>query len=529
MAQRKLARREVTNVEIPQDKTAEGFNNLADTAMGFVDLEKKKDLANMNDFMADANLQMTKTTNDWRIANEADPTNKEALGKLHGGYNQILNQYTDKVGMLSRGTWTQVSNKLKSQYQLDNLQWGQKQTVVNMESRTNDSIDKNLQMFRESGKTFDFNKFKSSYQTSREALESFAVSVAGNTQSDKLLKDYHKDSMKMFIYGAAESDPDKARLLLDRQDVQNDIDSPEDMQTLRGIVDKNILLKQKGRVTAQNGAEDKILTDYLLDSSKVDIITVDKALASGQIRPEFAKSMRNTILSPKTVDAETKDDTFIDFTNRFADLNKKGSKISLEEASQFRNDIINAHGQGTLDSGDAQKFLKDSSKIFDTKLNNQVEGVLNKTNPKSFLQAASFWSDEYAAKKPEVKARMYRGLMDRLRQGQNAHEALGEVIKEEISIGNPNATLSGGTPNNIISANDGIKQGVYQGKSDSKADYTIKNGQVVAKGSVASKQTNTTKERRVGDRFMFKGKERIFVGKYPDGEWQYEDVNAKTQ
>jgi hypothetical protein len=529
MTQRRLAKREVTDVTIPQDNTAQGVNSLADTAMGFVDLQKKKDLANMNDFMADAQLQMLDVTNKWRIENETDPTNQEATTKLHANYDKILGQYNNKVGLLSRGDWIQATNKIKNQYQLDNLQWGQKQTVVNMENRTNDSIDKNLQMFRNLGKTFDVNKLKNSYQTSREALENFVVGTVGKAQSDKWLKDYHKDSMKMFVYGAAESDPVKAEMLLNQQDIQNDIDSPEDMQTLRSIVEKNKKLKEEGVVSAQNTTEDKMLTDYLLDSSKVDIMTVDRALEDKQIRPEFAQSIRNAILSPKTVGAVSKDDAYIEFTNKFADIGKRGDRASLEEMLQFRNDIINAHSQGRLDASDTQKFLKDGQEAVNKRLNTAADTVLNKTNPKSFLQAITFWTDEYADKKPEVKARMYRSMMDKIRGGQNPHEAINDVIKEEVNRASPNTVLSGGTPNNIISSSGGIKQGIYPGPTDAKAGYSIKDGQVVAKGSSSTSPTAPIKKYRVGDKLSIKGNIYVVTGFDKDGEAQVEKANAKAK
>jgi mRNA-degrading endonuclease HigB of HigAB toxin-antitoxin module len=437
MAQRKLAKTEVTNVEIPQDRTAEGFNNLADTAMGFVDLEKKKDLANMNDFMADANLQMTKATNDWRIANEADPTNKEALGKLHAGYNQILNQYTDKVGMLSRGTWTQVSNKLKGQYQLDNLQWGQKQTVVNMENRTNDSIDKNLQMFRQLGQTFDINKLRGSYQTSREALENFAVGTVGQAKATEWLKNYHKDSMKMFVYGAAETDPDRALVLLNQKEVQDDIDSPEDMQTLRDIVAKNKSLKDKGIVMALDGNENKMLSDWLLDPSKVDIMTVDNALASKnpqeQIRPQFANYLKKAILSSKTVGAETKDKAFIDLAGSIISTNVKDAKGKTTNTPEdIKLTMLEMNAAGELSDEDMGVLQTFNQQVTD-------KDILKSLPKKNFMQAITFWSDENANKYPEVRARMFKSYMQKINSGQTPANAVDKVIKEEVLNSHPQA------------------------------------------------------------------------------------------
>jgi len=434
MARRQLAKREVTDVTIPQDRTAEGLASLADTALGFAELEKRKDLANINDYLADANMQMLDATNKWRISNESDPTNQESLGKLHADYDKILSQYNEKVGLLSRGEWLRSSDRLKSQYQLDNAEWGIKQTVVNVESSTNDSIDKNLEMFRQLGRTFDTNKLKNSYQLTREALETSATGTIGKDKTDKLLKNYHRDSMKMFMYGAAESDPDKAELLLNQQDIQNDIDSPEDMTTLRSIVEKNKKLREEGLLKSQNEAEDNLLTNYLLDSSKVDILTVDKALEAKQIRPEFAKQMRNAILSSKTVRAKTDPEEYVKLVTQAKDLHKRRffNKASFDELARFRANIISAYSDGKIEKSQMVDLLTDTKYGVDSLF-------IKKPNFNRALDTLKAQSSVYGLKSKRIEAQyeMWSMLMDKVRAGKDPDEAALEVsteyIKNELS------------------------------------------------------------------------------------------------
>lgn len=433
MANRPTARREVTDVAMPQDSTAEGFSSLADTAAGLVDLQKKKDLADMNDFVADANIRMLDVTNKWRISNEGDPTNQEAVGKLHGEYDKILGQYSDKVGLLSRGDWARVSNKVKSQYQADNTQWGMKQTVVNMERRVNDGIAKNLQMFRGLGNTFDYNKLKNQYQTQRELLEAFAVGTVGQAKADEWLKNFHQDSAKMFIYGAAESDPVKAGILLDRQDVQADIENPNDIETLRNFIHKSKALQEEGTLRAQNATEDQMLTDYLLDSSKVDVFSVDSALSSKQIRPEFAQSLRRTIESKDTVGAKTDKSTF----NKIVDY------ILLPENSQeqIRSEILKANAKGQLDRTDMQILNTFNQSVSQ----DMVRDYAHKQNPQSFFNAMRDFvsqKDSYAENGilDEVKIDMYKEYMQRVNIGEKPEVAVKNVIRNHNKKSNPKIT-----------------------------------------------------------------------------------------
>ncbi len=236
MAHRQLAKREVTDVTMPESSDAKSFAALADTAEGFMELEKKKDLANMNDFMADANLQMLDVTNKWRVANEGDPTNQEALGKLHAEYERILGQYNDKIGLLSRGDWTKVSSRLKSQYQLDNLQWGQKQAVVNMENRINGSMQKNFSIFAQLGRNGDLDNFRQTYQNSESAIEEFSQGIIGDERRNKLMEDYASDSMTSWILGLAEKNPKKALAYLEQEGVRNDLGSQEKVLSIKRII-----------------------------------------------------------------------------------------------------------------------------------------------------------------------------------------------------------------------------------------------------------------------------------------------------
>ncbi len=180
----------------------------------------------------------------------------------------------------------------------------------------------------------------------------------------------------------------------------------------------------------QSAREDE-LTKMLIEGS-LDEAQVRSDLEGENISPDFAKATIMYLRSPRAVDAETKDDTFVEFANRFSDLLDKGKKATLAEISQFRNDVIKAHAQGKLDAGDSQKYLRDSNDAVNERLDKATDEVLSKAYPKSLLQRLSVWSDEYAEKRPDLKAKLYRNLMERLRKGEDANEAFTRVIREHV-------------------------------------------------------------------------------------------------
>jgi len=295
-------------------------------------------------------------------------------------------------------------------------------------------------------------------------------------------------------------------------------------KTAKALIDKTTKENEIAIKKVRNDEASNLLTEKI--NGTLTVQKVKDKLSEGKIEPQDADSLLRSLNSTK-VDIITKDETFIEFTTKYADMKARGNKATLDEIAQFRSDTMKAHADGLLDESDAQKFLKDTQKAFDDRIKTAADTAMNKANPKGFLQAISVWSDENAEKCPEVKARMVRNLMGRIESGEDPTEAVQNIIKDEIKNLKPNTILSGGTPNNVMDRESGVKN-VYLGRSDSKADYSVRDGQVVAKGAPAGKIV-PVKKYATGDKIRVKGTDYVVVGFYEDGEPELEPVNAKIK
>lgn len=321
MANRQIAQRQVTNVVIPQSSDAETLSTLGDTYMA---LEKKKDQANMMDFMSKAKVQMMETTNQWRIDNEADPTNRESLGKLNKAYDQILGQYTDKVGMLSRGDWAKAMNNVKSQYQMDNLQWTQKQTVKNVERRVNDSMQSSLTMFADLGSKGDLDNFYKEYEANKADIEIFSDGIMGDETRAELMKTYESDAMFSYLAGMARTDPDTALAYLDDQLVVSSINSPKKVESMRKMIKS--VKSQKDFIEKENMIKTRLDTTMDILSGDYDITDVVRISNEiGSRDPKFAEAIIKS-LENQFVDSD--DEAFNEITKN---IFKSGDKEKISE------------------------------------------------------------------------------------------------------------------------------------------------------------------------------------------------------
>jgi len=179
------------------------------------------------------------------------------------------------------------------------------------------------------------------------------------------------------------------------------------------------------------------LLDEYLSKQDVTVDAVDQLRKEGKISPEFAEGMINKINNPKP-DIPSKDKTYIEFQNKVMDMQAKGDKATTEEIIKLMSDTIQAHAKGLLDTADVERILKDRNELVQQKLEKVVQkDIMNTVRPKNLFDRLSFWSDEYAEAgmdKDEIKARMYRKLIDGALAGQDQEALAAKVVNDEIEI-----------------------------------------------------------------------------------------------
>lgn len=182
----------------------------------------------------------------------------------------------------------------------------------------------------------------------------------------------------------------------------------------------------------QATVQGEILSAYL-SGEDISQESIKNLMKEKRIDLKFAESMINKLKNPKP-ERPSKDLAFIEFNNRLLDLNAKGDKASLEELVEFTADAMQAHSEGLLDSSDMKRIARDRNEEIQKKLEGRAEVIMEQKRPKTWFERITFLSDEYEQDKPEIKARMYRKLLDGISQGGEPEKVLAKVINDELEI-----------------------------------------------------------------------------------------------
>ena len=227
MANRPAAERTVTDSVMPDSHASEMFRTGAHLAEFGTDLAfqaaEKADIAKINNFSADSKLQMLQAQQQWKSENQSDPMNKESITKLNDTLGKITSQYDGQISVLSRGKWAQQSSALKKAFADETYDWGVRQSVSNAESNINQSIQKNNQIAVQLGNALDYDNAKKNFSDMMGGIHSFTSGLAMDGETQKLTKNAKSDYTFSFLYGVAQTDPDKAMNMLGDKNIVDDL------------------------------------------------------------------------------------------------------------------------------------------------------------------------------------------------------------------------------------------------------------------------------------------------------------------
>jgi len=252
--------------------------------------------------------------------------------------------------------------------------------------------------------------------------EQVQAGVIGHKDAYELQKKYVKEGKYNSFLSDLNTSPSRAESKLSKNEYGFDV---RELESAKGIYEKEL---NKIQATTQN----ELLTSYI-NGEEIDSQTLRNLMNEKKIDATFAEGLINKIENPKP-DTFSKDTAFIEFQNKMMDLQEKGDKASIGELAGFMSEVMKAHSQGLLDKADVERILKDRNEIIQKKLEGTAEDVMGKVQPKTLFERISFWSDEYADKKPEIKARMYRKLIDGMSQGKDGATVLRKVMDDEIEL-----------------------------------------------------------------------------------------------
>ena len=153
------------------------------------------------------------------------------------------------------------------------------------------------------------------------------------------------------------------------------------------------------------------------------------------IDSKFAVGMIKALMAPTAVSNPTEAEqasSYIELSNRTAEIVEKKGKATLEEINQLRFDGIKAVSKGLITTANFAKMIGETKELFDARFKG-TENNFRKKYDQSTFAAINNWVNKYGdrAYQNEIKARMYMEYKSRIDKGENPQDALWETIHGE--------------------------------------------------------------------------------------------------
>ena len=185
----------------------------------YQDYKVEEERTKMDSLTTQARLDMNAATNEWRIANEGNPDNPEALKELNAKYDDIMNGYREQLSPYSRRAWdTQVTTKLRGAYNLENQAWAFKQVQTNAANHIKNEVKNYNDLafsYGASGTVDSLSAALDDFASMTDKLTTYGAKNLGVETAAQMLNGAETDYVKSYINGAASVDPERALVALE--------------------------------------------------------------------------------------------------------------------------------------------------------------------------------------------------------------------------------------------------------------------------------------------------------------------------
>lgn len=346
--------RKVSTLEVAAGAVQEVLGGVSDI---YQDQQKIK----MESLQSQAMYDMQQATNQWRVDNQRDPNNQEALSGLNDTYSNIMVGYRDKVDPMFRSYWDLQSNELKNRYKLQNQTWGFQQNQKNVETDINTSIASNYNLARSYGQGGDMASALVDFEKSYNQLLDYGSKNLGTETAAIMLSDYEDGYISEVVLGGAENDPYEAEKYLESVEIKSRL-TPNSYRRL------------KNGISGMQSARDKeiyknVVSDFYADPTEAGYNEIKR------LKPDMSEAkdekLRSMVDFMPDYSAITSSEGLEMANNLIADLvdadyeneeQKFDAILDAKRQLQIMNNTKTESGSSVLDASD---YKKNSQKIAD--------------------------------------------------------------------------------------------------------------------------------------------------------------------
>ena len=323
----------------------------------YQDYKVEEERTKMDSLTTQARLDMNKATNDWRIANESNPDDPEALKELNAQYDDIMNSYREQLSPYSRKAWdTQITTKLKGAYSLENQAWAFKQVQTNAANHIKNEVKNYNDLafsYGSSGSDESLGAALADFASMTDKLTTFGAKNLGVETAAQMLNGAEIDYVKSYINGVASVDTAKALQELEDPRVRVALGSNYDtaMKVIRAAQRQEKYDNDTRVYAFQNKLQDEI--DAMSPTEAMKHLNQNM----GEVTESFYKSQVKAIEKRAGLTAETSAEKYAEI---FKEINvpMDSPEAKLAHNMKMQEKIINAYADLDLTLADKKALLK---------------------------------------------------------------------------------------------------------------------------------------------------------------------------
>lgn len=367
-----MANRDLTTFNSVQQvvaKQASGLESaIADVGMDIITRSQEAKIA---ENMSKAQLEINALDNKFRIDNQADPLNPEALKAHKENRQAILAKYGDEISPLFGRQWQERTRGLSYNSDLANQNWGFQQARVNTVESINTSIKNNLSLAAQNGQAYaegranDLNLLLD-FQPGRDELAKFAAGNLGEMDANKLLNDYGSDYVKSFVSGVAQTSASKALKLMDTPAVKGAITDKQEYNNFKTVLKNRAIHESRVAEGTRKAAAVGNKLDMLVNSSGESYAELETMLSQKFAEGDLSPREREILLRSKGwaepletgprggVTAGAKDELKRDVYDTVAAIAMQSESMDIEQLRLLQEKIYYAVDNQAITTAEAE-------------------------------------------------------------------------------------------------------------------------------------------------------------------------------
>lgn len=325
--------------------------------------------AKITENVSKASLDLNALDNQWRIENQKDPFNQEAVDDYKTQRKQIIDSYGSDVNPLYSRVWQDQSRKLLLDSDAQTQTWQYKQTHENTVDSIQNTMTNYLSLASVAGQNYangDTSAISGlqNYSANIDQLKQFGYANLGAESTDELIKNYKDQHIKSFISGASLDNPLAASRMMDDPALKTQFTDEKEYVTMKEAIDTRAMNSDK--ITAQ-----KQVLGVMQDENSILAQSLKTPISYNSLQEQFSQNpglsaeakkyfLRANGFSnedgsrklPKDQQLQTKADLFTEMTNLTKDPTAQPDQIQ-----GFQAKVYAAMNSGALNENEGANYI----------------------------------------------------------------------------------------------------------------------------------------------------------------------------